>query len=280
MPRSNPESSISNRFDFHSEDYLNRPRVTYAPGTVVYFAGLARTPWYTKCRKTVLYGIVVENYTDGIILQMIEPKDTRKIDGVPIKDYPAASEWRKLPKGWSWKTNLVPQHTGSISVFLDDEVQKPKDLNIENPETILELYKNGYLVNVQDNDHCTLNSEIDNRYGYRIVKQYNEYYQPFVSLPWRDAHDTYAGAKAIVEAEEAELKRQSELTDLEWSVEQIERDIDRWAFFFGKTEQEKEKLRGWMMALKDLENVETRVANGTFEWKYFKNKRWSAPDII
>lgn len=280
MPRSNPESTIERKFDFQTEEYINRPRVTFAPGTVVYYAGLGKTTAYTKCRKKVCCGIVVENYTDGVVLQMIEPKDTRKIGGVPVKDYPAASEWRKLPKGWSWGTNLLPEMTGSDNIFFDEDVPTPTGKLMSNPVDILELYKAGFLVNVQDNDHCKFKSEVDNRYGYRIVKEYGEPWSPFVSLNWRDAHDTYAGAKAVVDAEEAELKRQSELTDLEWSVEQIDRDINRWAHLFGKTELEKERLREWLMALKDLENVETRISNGALEWKYFKNKRWSKPDVI
>lgn len=287
MPRSNPESSIEKVFDFQTEEYINRPRVTFAPGTVVYFAGCQKMPWYVKRRKTVLYGIAIENYTDGVILQMIEPKDTRKINGVPIKDYPAASEWRKLPKNWTWNTNLLPPVTGNINAFMDSELiadgKVPLGKSVDDPADILELYRAGLLVNVQENDHCCLQAEVDKRYGYRIVKNYDlseQSWSPFVTVPWRDAHDTWAGAQAVVDAEEAELKRQSELTDLEWSVEQIERDISRWARLYSKTDLEKERLREWMMALKNLEDVETRVANGSFEWKYFNHKRWGKPDVI
>lgn len=73
---------------------------------------------------------------------------------------------------------------------------------------------------------------------------------------------------------QAELKRQANLSDLEWSIEQIDKDIDRWAAIYDISTEEKAKCRERIMCIDKLENDETRVFGGMVQWKYEDKKRW------
>lgn len=240
-------------------------------GSVVYFVGFDpnRHLLGYLSKKCVLYGIVKDNYTDGVMLQLVELKDTRKVDGVPIKDFVSPSPWRKLPKGWTWNTRL-------FEITSDDAEIRAKAIShrIDNPNDILEMYANGVLVDVCNNDHAKIEAEVDSRKGYRLVKRYETGKPDVVSVPYHEAYETWAEANAVVEAEEIELKRQADLSDHDWSVEQICRTIWHWQKVFSKTDAEAEKLKDFMLSLKNIEDVETRIADKTFQWKYCKNKAW------
>ena len=64
------------------------------------------------------------------------------------------------------------------------------------------------------------------------------------------------------------------MSDLEWSIEQIDKDIDRWAAIYDISTEEKAKFRERIMCIDKLENVETRLFGGMVQWKYEDKKRW------
>lgn len=78
----------------------------------------------------------------------------------------------------------------------------------------------------------------------------------------------------MIDIHQAELKRQANLSDLEWSIEQIDKVIDRWAITYDISTEEKTKCRERIMCIDKLENVETRVSGGMVQWKYEDKKRW------
>ena len=85
----------------------------------------------------------------------------------------------------------------------------------------------------------------------------------------------YEDAKRVVDEHEAELKRQSELSDLEWSIEQIDKTLDLWTALYHVTDLEKQKTRDRIMSFHNLEDVEVRLRGGNIQWKYWKNCRWN-----
>ena len=78
----------------------------------------------------------------------------------------------------------------------------------------------------------------------------------------------------MIDLHNAEFERQANLTDLEWSIEQIDKDINRWAYMYGISSDEKERFRERLMSIDNLENVETRISGGTVQCKYVSKKRW------
>lgn len=241
--------------------------MNFQPGDVVYWVG--RYKWSTN--MYVEFGIVEEEYSDAVCAERLHTYDNRYINGIPYKDFPNVTEWHKLPKGWTYNTVLFNVNRKSS---MDNSLFK--DLHITNPDDIKYALEKGYLVRLQDYDQTVPHSEVDKKLGWRIRKEHDDsvYKYPFVSLQKDNAFKTYAEAQAVIDAQEAEWKRQSELTDEEWSIEQIDRDLQRWAKIYSKSPEEVQKARDFLLGMDKVEDIETRVFDGDFQWKYWKNKKW------
>lgn len=89
---------------------------------------------------------------------------------------------------------------------------------------------------------------------------------------------TYEEAAAERDAKIAEFKRQAALSDEEWSLELIEKDVRRYlSLYFGVLSLEQDEVDKYMDFFKELprvEDIETRLFGGTLQWKYCKNKAW------
>lgn len=120
---------------------------------------------------------------------------------------------------------------------------------------------------------CT---EIDSKKGWRIIRQYpmTEHHPEYKSFIPCELFRTYEEAQKMIDIHQTELKRQANLSDLEWSIEQIDKVIDRWAITYDISTEEKAKCRERIMCIDKLENVETRVSGGMVQWKYEDKKRW------
>jgi len=57
-------------------------------------------------RHFVEYGIVDEQFSDVVCVDLLEFKERRLVNGIPINDFPNYTEFKKLPKDWSYKTKL------------------------------------------------------------------------------------------------------------------------------------------------------------------------------
>lgn len=221
--------------------------------------------------KYVHFGIVLEwsDYHEPV-LQLLEAKDLTTINGIPKKDFVTPTRWQKLPKGWSYNTKLYDLRTSS-----PDELG---ELMVDCPDDIRDAYARGLLVSPDENDHGEFEAEISKE-GWRIVKRYgypHETYVPSrISLPRNKIFATYEEAKAEIDKFEAELKRQSELSDYEWSVEQIDGVLSRWKYQCGKTHDEVLKARKRLLGFDRVEELEVRIIMGNIQWKYWKNKKWN-----
>lgn len=87
---------------------------------------------------------------------------------------------------------------------------------------------------------------------------------------------SYAEARELIDQYEEELRRQAEMSDLEWSIEQIDKNIDKYAHTQGLSPEKKARLRERIMSFDRLEEVETRVYGSELQWKYIKNLKWKS----
>ncbi|MDO5151695.1 MAG: hypothetical protein Q4D76_20295 [Oscillospiraceae bacterium] len=247
---------------------LNINPKIYPIGSVVYFIKKYGHEW------EVSYGIVEEHYVDTICLQLYELLDTRLINGIPIKDFITPTRWHKLPKGWSYDTKL-------FEITYGEYPHDPKDYNLKNPNDILKAIEDGILVKVQDNDHARIRDEIDSKLGWRICREYPiyEHHPTYTSIRYYDVYGSYNEAMKVIHEHDAEFKRQSELSDYDWSVEQIDKELNRWAYMYSISVEEKQRYREWILSLDKVEDVEIRILQGTIQWKYCKNKRWMNIEI-
>lgn len=276
---------MDERIDIESiidkNEYLNDINRKEIPiGSVVYFLENSRK---FSGRKAINFGIVEEHYPNTIVLHLIEPLDMRRIYGIPVKDFKTPTRWQKLPKGWSYNTQLFTIELenpllSSITMKEANQISQgyPFGIDIRDKERILQLYKEGRLVNVEDNDHAHFESEINKRYGWRIIRKYpiTEHHPYYISVDFRNVFTNYAEAKAEVDKIDAEIKRKSELSEYDWTVELIDEKLDLWAGLYYKTNEEKQKCRDWLLSRDNVEDIEVRIAHGGIQWKYLKNKKW------
>lgn len=239
----------------------------FQPGDVVY--------WVERCRHLpyeyyVDYGIVDEEFSDAVCVDRLHIRDNRYINDIPYKEFPSVTKWQKLPKGWTYNTELFAME------WRNNDWAVLNILRIDNSEDIKTALEKGILIYLKDYDQTVPHSEVDKKLGWRIRKEHDDsvYKYPFISLQKDNAFKTYAEAKAVIDAQEAEWKRQSELTDKEWSIEQIDHDLQRWAKIYSKSPEEVQRVRDFLLGMDKIEDIETRVFDEDFQWKYWKNKKW------
>lgn len=239
----------------------------FQPGDVVYWVGRHK---HSPYEYYVDYGIVDEEFSDAVCVDRLHIRDNRYINDVPYKEFPSVTKWQKLPKGWTYNTELFAME------WRNNDWAVLNTLRIDNPEDIKKALELGILVYLKDYDQTVPHSEIDKKFGWRIRKEHDDsvYVYPYVTLQKDNAFKTYAEAQAVIDAQEAEWKRQSELTDEEWAVEQIDHDLQRWAKIYSKSPEEVQKVRDFLLGMDKVEDIETRVFDGDFQWKYWKNKKW------
>ena len=84
----------------------------------------------------------------------------------------------------------------------------------------------------------------------------------------------YKEAKKEVDENIAEFHRQAALSEYDWSVEQIDKTLKRYQIINDVTYEEVKQYRDWLLAMSNVEDIETRIFGGNIQWKYWKNKRW------
>ena len=239
-------------------------------GSVVYFLCNRRG----SSQKFVDFGTVIDHYTGEIAIQLYEPADTTTVEGVPVKEFATPTEWRKLPKGWSWDTKLI-QHGRIETPGMYDRFDK------KDPACIKNAIEHGALVRVSENDHAVFRAEIDRNKGWRIIRDYYgvEERADTCTVFYTHCYAAYEEAQAELDAIQAEYNRQATLSDREWSIEQIDRNLDYWAYLYSVTSEDKRRARERLLALDNIEDVVTRISCGALEWKYDRNRRWMRVEV-
>ena len=222
-------------------------------------------------KYSVHYGMVDEQFSDAVVIDYLAPRERRRVDGVPIDEFQSEQRYRKLPKGWTYNTIL-------FELTWDDLTPEEKefDLDISKPETLKEAYEKGYLVKDSTIFHGVIEDKITKE-GFRIVKNYHrwKYHIDHISIRPDKVYFTYEEAKKEVDENIAEFNRQASLSDYDWSVEQINKTLDRWKAINDASDEEVKAYREWLLDMKDVEDIETRIFGGHIQWKYWKNKRWN-----
>lgn len=238
----------------------------FSIGQIVYYVN----PY----RHTVEWGVVKEYYSDGYGLALYEIVDARTVEGVPIAEYDFQQKPRKLPKGWSYNTDLV--HLGMDEAIMKRMKEEVVDYS---PENLKHLTDCGLFVRPSSQDKsCNVEDNIS-KDGYTIVKKYS-YSQrsrsDFACVNWHFCYHTVDEARAVVNAYKAELKRQAGLSEAEWSIEQIDKTLSG---CYNMNEEAKKATREWLLNREkedgiQVEDIETRCFGGVLQWKKWHNKTW------
>jgi hypothetical protein len=215
----------------------------------------------------VKYGMVDEQFSDAVCIDYLSLKENRRINGIPIDDFKSEERYKKLPKDWTYNTQLFE--------ITYDKIEECVGA-ISSPECIKEAYRNGLLVKDSTKFHGVIETEITNN-GYRIVKKYPMWQNHIsnTSIKPNKVYFTYDEAKKEVDENIAEFYRQASLSDYEWSFEQINKTIDRYIQLTDDTDTIKNQYQNWFKTMDNVEDIETRIYGGEIQWKYWKNKKWN-----
>ena len=233
-------------------------------GDVVYFVDGDR----------VGFGVLDDVFDGTAYVDLVELADHRYVDGIAIQYFHSETEWRKMPKGWTYNTELFKLE----EIVPEAELARRRELRIDRPEDVKAALAEGFAVLAKENFHGVIEAEIDRHTGFRVVKRYPHwtYSYPHHNTPYRrfNAKDIYLSyneakthLKGIQEARRAELA----LTDDEWSWKEIEKDLKR------LEEPYMEHCRKFLGSLPDIWDVETKVVSGDMYWRMFEKKtEWKA----
>ena len=193
-------------------------------GDIVYFVDY---DWRSD-HWSVKFGIVDYTNNGNTSVDLICPADYRYVNGVPIDQFESETEWHKLPKGWSYNTQLSRIETRTPK----EAAEFYKMARVDNPNDIKEGLSKGYLIKVRDRFNGYVGDEVDRHKGYRTIKTYQSWTLNYASqtktnvrMPDRELFDTYA--EAIAHKEELIAARNQLLnqTDEQFSREEIEKDL-------------------------------------------------------
>lgn len=250
-------------------------------GDIVYWCHIVQG------KADICFGVVDEVYYGAIGVDILVPKDCRTVENIPIKEWTPNGRIYKLPKNWNYHTKLFEygythNWDKNDNDFLKNKLQKIK---CSDKEKILEAYNNGWLVKSCDNNHSIADVFID-KGTWRLEKKfrtvgYHYLYKNIdnISISPHKVYKTYEEAFAEKQSYEAEFKRIQNLSDIDWSIEQIDETLNRWAAIYSISEYQKRAHRDFLMNLPNIENIEVRIGLGNIQWKYWKNKKWNNIEI-
>lgn len=253
---------------------MNKNIDMFPVGSVVYYI---KDDYRTgDNRYSVDFGIVTAYLSSREIqIEMYDVCEYRTINNIPVQNIVTPTRWRKLPKGWTIGKPLVRRG----GVKLEKKFPEAAKLTVSNPEDVIKAISMGLYVKVKDKDYGSLEVELGSTTGWRLVRNYGRYQKTppsYKTLRLSEAYTSYEEAKSVIDGIHKEWERQAALSDEEWSIEQIDQTLDRWACAYGVPVEIKDQYRRWLVNLDNIENVETRVYMGDIQWKYWKNKAWNS----
>lgn len=219
---------------------------------------------------SVAFGMVDEQFSDAVCIDILEHKENRLVNGIPMDEFQSETKYKKLPKGWTYNTQLFEITYLDIP---DDRMKKYINSKVDNPQDIKDMYDEGLLVKASTKFHGIIDTEITSE-GYRVVRKHPMWTKPVTthtSIRPDRCYYTYQEALDEVVAHQEELKRQSSLTDEEWSIEQIDKALNRSML----PKDEAARCREWLLAMDKVDEIEVRLWCGLPQWKYEKNKKWN-----
>lgn len=236
----------------------------FNPGDIVYWCRHDKSGRYE-----IMHGMVDEQFSDAVCIDFLAPKERRRVNGIPIDEFKSEERYHKLPKNWTYDTELFE--------LTWDECPELKDgIDIRCPEQILAAYNAGIIVKDETLFHGKIEADITKE-GYRIVKRYPmfPYHPTNTSVRPDRVYHRYEDAKVEQDAYREELLRQANLSDRDWSLEQIDKTIWQWRDLHNAPVEEVNRYHNWFAGMDRVEDIETRLSMGQIVWRYYDKKKWN-----
>lgn len=237
-------------------------------GTVVFFV------CGSIGKRRVDFGTIDFHYPSAVSLALYDVPRKRAIDGVPIDQMQFPTPFKKLPKNWTYDTEL---YKVAYLPYPPEVAEEAKHLSPRKAEDIRRAIDIGFLVNRRDVDYSNIETNFSKGDGWQIVKRSAPFSTPLLNISKAtfEIYQTYEEAEEVIKAEERQLQIESEMSDEEWSIYQIDRTLSK----ISMPETDREQYRKFLLSLDNIENVVVRLSDGTIQWKYDRNKRWNNIEV-
>jgi len=233
-------------------------------GTVVFFVG------GSIGKRTVDFGTIDFHYPGAVSLALYDVPRKRAIDGVPIEEIDFPTPFKKLPKNWTYNTELYKVTWLSLP---PEVIEESKHLSMKKVKDIKRAIEIGCLVDRRNIDYQNIETNISKGEGWQIVKRSVPYQNPLLNTSkqtW-EVYQTYEEAEEAIAEETRQLQIEANMSDEEWSIYQIDRTLSK----IPMPENIREKYRDFILSLDKIEDVVVRLSGGAIQWKYDKNKKWN-----
>lgn len=250
----------------------------FAKGQVVFYFSPPHHWWWGK---------VADTYSDGYLIEHYEIRDCRMIDGIPILEYPFGERVKKLPKGWTYNTELY--HVTQDPKW--DGLKKNAVVEWK-PEVLEHLIDIGLLVKPSTQD-STLQVGVDFGKGtYRIVSKHRDFsydegfhsdtvsrrlqHSEYVCVTHSDVYATWEEVQKIIQDYYEESKRIANLSDYEYALEEMENVLGRWEKVYHASAEEIQRVRNFLLdrPKEEFEKLDIRLCSGCVQYKKSNNKKW------
>jgi len=244
-------------------------------GDVVYYVHRTKEEFEWR----VSWGIVSDIFSDVYQIKRYTRKDMRYINGIKFKDFPFGEKEYKLPKGYKYDENLFELEYKP----LEESEKKLCKISIKDKKGILNIIEKGIFVPYEEYDFANVEADYCNNGKYKIVRKYDNSKdsRPYLSIGHPFVFDDYNDALKCVEEHDKEMERVANLSDLEFSKEEIEKDLQKYKKINClDNDIIVDKYREFLFSLKNLEDVETRLRLNDIQWKYTNKKKWNNIDVF
>jgi hypothetical protein len=227
--------------------------------------------------ERIQYGIVDEQFSDAVCIDLLSWRECKTINGIRWDEWEPDYRPKKLLKGWTYNTRLWSfGHTEDVLEITDAF----KRFNIADKELIHKhIFETGFIVKRTMEHYAIPNTVIEK--GTWYLKKSFPMYDPCptsISLPPCEAYNEYEEAQKALDEYDKERERIANLSDKDWSIEQIKKTIETWSGMYRVEPDDILKATNFLLSLKNIEDVEVRIFSG-LQWKYWKNKKWNSVDI-
>lgn len=220
-------------------------------------------------RVYVEAGIVEDIYPSVVSVDHLVLNRKWTVDGFPAEKMSLPTKKKKLPRGWTYATQLFHMEDVTDYSLLTLDLFTDK-------ERTRKAYEAGLLIGEGVYFPPHLTSKID-RDGWCIDIDYSacsrECHSAMIlekGLVFED-YDSAAEKKAEIDAEYARI---ASLTDEEWSIEQIQHTVDRASMYHMIDPERKKEYVDKIVSYGNVIDIETRILDAGIQWKYEKEKRW------
>lgn len=237
-------------------------------GTVVFFVDYMSG--VHGIERFINFGTIEHHYPGAVNIALYDAPKRRAIDGVPIDEMEFPTPFKKLPKSWTYNTEL---YKVTYIPLPPDVIEEAKHLSMRKAEDIKRAIEIGCLVNRWDIDYRDIESNISKGDGWQIVMKSNTSTEPLrnITKATYEIYQTYEEAEEAILEEIRQLQIESDMSDEEWSIYQIDRTLSK----ISMPENIREKYRDFILSLDKIEDVAIRLSGGAIQWKYDKNKKWN-----